>query len=344
VNGSPWQAHRKRYALLAAGGAGVAFTLSTLRDARVLRHEEESGTQPGTGREVPIMLRHVTVGVDGSAESLAAAHWAAREALRRGVGLRVVHVWPRPLNPARSGAGHEHAEHVIGRVADGVRTSHPRLPVVERLVRDAAVDTLAVEAAESDLLVLGSRGLGGLRGFAVGSVSQRVLARSTSPVVLVRAGTTSATEHLPAADGVSPEEIPGLPYRDVVLGLDPEHPCDEPVEFAFASARRLTAALRVVHTYRTPGGTTAPGGPREREERAVAAALRPWREKFPEVTVTETVTEGHAAVELVRAAGRACLVVVGRRAGDAHRGPYLGAVTHALLHHAVCPVAVVPHA
>ncbi|MHC5906769.1 universal stress protein [Streptomyces sp. S6] len=283
------------------------------------------------------MLRHVTVGVDGSAEGLAAAHWAAREALRRGVGLRVVHVWPRPVNPARSGVGHERAEHVLDRVAEGVRTSHPRLPIVERLVRDAAVDTLVAEAAESDLLVLGSRGLGGLRGFVVGSVSHRVLARSTAPVVLVRAGTTPATEHLPAVDGVSPEEIPGLPYRDVVLGLDPGHPCDEPVEFAFASARRLTAALRVVHTYRTPGAV------REHEERTVAATLRPWREKFPTVTVTETVTEGHAAEELVRASDRAALAVLGRRAGNGRRGPYLGAVTHTLLHHATCPVAVVPH-
>jgi len=331
VDGSPWPAHRTRYALLAAGSAGVTFALSALRDAR-------AGW--GTGREVLIMLRHVTVGVDGSAESLAAAHWAAREALRRGVGLRVVHVWPRPLNPARSGAGHEHAEHVLDRVAEGVRTSHPRLPIVERLVRDAAVDTLVAEADASDLLVLGSRGLGGLRGFVAGSVSQRVLARSTAPVVLVRAGTMPAAEHLPAADGVSPEEIPGLPYRDVVLGLDLAHPCDEPVEFAFASARRLTAGLRVVHTYRTPDAATAPGGA---QERAVSAALRPWREKFPAVTVTETVVEGHTAAELVRAADRASLVVVGRRAGDGHRGPCLGAVTHALLHHAACPVAVVPH-
>ncbi|MBX9361371.1 universal stress protein [Streptomyces sp. WAC04114] len=41
----------------------------------------------------------MVVGVDGSAEGLAAAHWAAREAQRRGTGLSVIHVWrhhPRP--------------------------------------------------------------------------------------------------------------------------------------------------------------------------------------------------------------------------------------------------------
>ncbi|QNP68269.1 universal stress protein [Streptomyces roseirectus] len=297
------------------------------------------------------MPRHVTVGVDGSAESLAAAHWAAREALRRGVGLRVVHVWPRPLNPAGSGAGRERADRTVDRVASGIRTTHPRLRIVERLVPDAAVDTLVAEARQADLLVLGSRGLSGLRGFVVGSVSHRVLARSTAPVVLVRAGTTFAAEHLPATDGVSPEEIPGLPYRDVVLGLDLPCPGGEPVEFAFASARRRGTGLRVVHTYWRAGRHTArglagpaPADPGAREEGAVAAALRPWREKFPTVPVTETVVEADAAAELVRAAAGAALLVVGRRTGDGRGGPCLGAVTHAVLHHAGCPVAVVPHA
>ncbi|MGJ5894572.1 universal stress protein [Streptomyces sp. V2] len=293
------------------------------------------------------MQRHVTAGIDGSAESLAAAHWAAGEALRRGVGLRIVHVWPRPLAPGRSAAAHEQAEHTLDRVASGVRARHPRLAVVERLVRDAATDTLAAEADRADLLVLGSRGLGGLHGFVVGSVSHRVLARSTAPVVLVRAGVTYAAEHLPATHGVSPEEIPGLPYRDVVLGLDTSHPCDEPAAFAFASALRRESALRVVHTYRAPDGGNAhgtpPGQPRAREEQALAAALRPWREKFPAVTVTETVTEGSAAAELTRASARAALLVVGRQTWDGRSGPYLGAVTHAVLHHVGCPVAVVPH-
>ncbi|MBP5942398.1 universal stress protein [Streptomyces acidiscabies] len=294
------------------------------------------------------MQRHVTAGTDGSAESLAAAHWAAGEALRRGVGLRIVHVWPRPLTPGRSGAVHEQAEHILDRVASGVRAGHPRLAVVERLVRDAAVDTLVAEAGRAELLVLGSRGLGGLHGFVVGSVSHRVLARSTAPVVLVRAGVTYAAEHLPAAHGISPEEIPGLPYRDIVLGLDTSHPCDEPVEFAFASALRRESGLRVVHTYRVPDGEnahgTAPGRLRAREEQALATALRPWREKFPTVTVTGTVTEGSAAAELTHASARAALLVVGRRTRDGRAGPYLGAVTHAVLHHVGCPVAVVPHA
>jgi nucleotide-binding universal stress UspA family protein len=79
-------------------------------------------------------------------------------------------------------------------------------------------------------------------------------------------------------------------------------------------------------------------------ERGVVAALRPWCEKSPEVAVTETVAEGRAAGELIHASAGAALLVVGRRVREARLGTHLGSVAHAVLHHAPCPVAVVPHA
>ncbi|MDX3637129.1 MULTISPECIES: universal stress protein [Streptomyces] len=301
------------------------------------------------------MLRHITTGIDGSAESLAAAHWAAREAVRRGVALNLVHAWtlhprPAPFVPAdRSERGW--AEETLHRAAGSIRAAHPGLRIVERLVRDSAVDALLTEAEETELLVLGSRGLGGVAGFMTGSVSQRVIARSTRPVVLVRAGDSSADEHLSVSDGVAPDEIPETPYRDVVLGLDTQHPCDELIDFAFTSARRRNAALHVIHAFSAPpfhvadGGPVPPTGPEllAAQEHSVVAVLRPWCEKYPEVRVTETVSEGRAATALVRASAGASLVVVGRRPRDSRLGPHVGAVTHAVLHHVGCPVAVVPH-
>ncbi len=85
-------------------------------------------------------------------------------------------------------------------------------------------------------------------------------------------------------------------------------------------------------------------GLRAEHEHAVVAALRPWCEKFPEVAVTESVTEGRAADELISASAGAALVVVGRRIRESRLGTHLGPVAHAALHHAPCPVAVVPHA
>jgi nucleotide-binding universal stress UspA family protein len=206
-------------------------------------------------------------------------------------------------------------------------------------------------ADDSELLVLGSRGLGGIAGFMTGSVSQRVIAKSSRPLVLVRAGESAADEHLPAMDGISPDEIPETPYRDVVLGLDTESPCDELIEFAFESARRCHSELHVIHAFRvdrdqaTEGRQVPASGPAllAAQERAVEATLRVWSDKFPGVSVVETVREERAGTALVNASAGASLVVVGRRTRDSRLGAHIGAVTHAVLHHVRCPVAVVPH-
>ncbi|MGV9560412.1 universal stress protein [Streptomyces sp. NPDC003522] len=309
------------------------------------------------------MLHDIAVGVDGSPAGLAAAHWAAREAGRRGTGLRIVHVWhphPRPApDVPLDRTEHQWAEQVLREAAEAVRAAHQDLRITERLVCDATVAALLATAAETDLLVLGSLGLGAVGGFVTGSVSQRVVARSPRPVVLVRAGRGEAGEHLPAVDGIAPEEIPETPFRPVVLGLDTGHPCDELVEFAFDAAHRRGTGLRVVHAFRVPNRpafdpaeTAAPAagagpapGPEAlvAEEGAVAAVLRPWREKYPTVRVTGTVREGRAAVVLAHAAKDAGLLVVGRRASGHRLGARTGPVAHAALHHAGCPVAVVPH-
>jgi nucleotide-binding universal stress UspA family protein len=302
------------------------------------------------------MERHVVAGIDGTPESLAAAHWAARDALRRGAALRLVHAWQIHPRPAASVPAdmteRAWAKQILAETSSSVQAAHPALRVIDEQVKDTAVAALLVAARRADLLVLGSRGLSGVAGFLVGSVAYRVLARSTVPVVLVRAGESVADEHLPACGGVSPDEIPAIPYRDIVLGLDTGQPCDEVIEFAFEAARRCGAPLRVIHTFGVaPGYATAdrvvpPPGPEPlaRQEHAVVATLRPWCEKFPEVSVSETVVEGRAAAELSRAASGAALVVVGRRIRDGRLGVHTGPVTHGVLHHAGCPVAVVPHA
>ncbi|MGC0372914.1 universal stress protein [Streptomyces sp. SAI-229] len=313
------------------------------------------------------MPHDIVVGVDGSAAGLAAAHWAAQEARRRGTGLSMVHAWHRHARPApyipMDSNERDWAERLLREAVRSVRAAHPGLRITDRLVCDATVTALLAASADADLLVLGSLGLGALSGFVTGSVSQRVVGRSTRPVVLVRAGRGAADEHLPATDGVAPEEIPGTPYRQVVLGLRTDRPCDELIGFAFDAAHRRGTGLRVVHAFRTPFHpapppsaplvTAAPEGPAlapqpraqasADEERTLTAVLRPWREKYPTVPVTETVTEGRAAVALVRATRNAGLLVVGRRTTDHRGGAHTGPVAHAVLHHVGCPVAVVPH-
>ncbi|MEU7058018.1 universal stress protein [Streptomyces sp. NPDC046197] len=303
------------------------------------------------------MLRNVVAGIDGSPEGLAAAHWAAQEALRRGTGLSLVHAWrsqPRPAPGVPLGSpDHERAEHLLRTAVDSVRAPHPALGVAGRLMHDSAASALLSAAEDAELLVLGSRGLGSVAGFVTGSVSQRVVGRSSRPVVLVRAGQCAADEHLPAADGVAPEEIPETPYRAVVLGLDVRHPSDELIQFAFEAARRRDTGLRVVHAFTVRPSTVSAAVPTDPSpgpevfdagKRTVVSALRPWSEKYPEVPVTEYVVEGRPAAELVAAAAGAGLVVVGRRTTGGLTVAHIGPVTHAVLHHVGCPVAVVPPA
>ncbi|WP_109001003.1 universal stress protein [Streptomyces rishiriensis] len=300
------------------------------------------------------MLRTITVGLDGSRESRAAAEWAAREAKLRDLPLKIVHVWepvPEPMAqaPLLGAETHQHwTERVPREAAEGLRLRHPGVEVCTEQVSGHPADALAEAAKSAELLVLGSRGLGGLGGFMVGSVGLSAIAQADRPVVLVRALEVAADEHEPDPVGVPSAATPFLP---VVLGLDVEHPDETLIEFAFDAARRRATSLRIVHGWNPPPyyayGTPADPALHEAlalaDAEALADAVRPWRRKFPDVAVVEESRYGSAAVHVVDAAREASLVVVGRRIRRSPSGAHIGHVTHAVLHHCAAPVAVVPH-
>ncbi|MFF4038266.1 universal stress protein [Streptomyces sp. NPDC001816] len=300
------------------------------------------------------MLRTVTIGLDGSPESRAAAEWAAREATLRAVPLKIVHVWEQVPGHGAEAAllGPETDQHWIERIpheaAEGIRQSHPGLEVTSEQLRGSVVDLLCEAAGSADLLVLGSRGFGAIGGFVVGSVSLSVVARAERPVVLVRAGEQAADEHETDQAGVPSAEAP---FRPVVLGLDTDDPDDTLLEFAFDAAARREASLRVVHGwpepptsfYRFPGDAELYDALERRHAAALTEVLRPWRQKFPGVEVIEASRCGNAAQILVNSSRDASLAVVGRRIRTSHLGAHIGHVTHAALHHITAPVAVVAH-
>ncbi|MFD5010611.1 universal stress protein [Streptomyces chartreusis] len=295
------------------------------------------------------MLPPVMAGVDGSAESLAAAEWAAREAARRDRPLRLVHAWQRQPRKDAGPSAAAALRRVLRQAEDRIRRTCPGVEVDAEQVEGAATGALLHAAEQAELVVLGSRGLSGFTGFVVGSVALGVVARATLPVVLVRAGEEASDEHLPAGDG-SPSTRTG--YQDVVLGLDLGDPCDEVIEFAFEAARLRGARLHVVHAWQEPSPLgLGPGeiglvnGPEQADEWLgfLDAVIKVWRDKYPEVEVVETVAEGRARSVLVRAATGASLLVVGRRTSERPAGPRTGPVTHAAVQHVGCPVAVVPH-
>ncbi|MFJ9898355.1 universal stress protein [Streptomyces sp. NPDC091280] len=300
----------------------------------------------------------ITVGLDGSPESLAAADWAAREALQRDVPLSLVHAGDslRPLYAPFTGfptfdvteVQRAWAADLLRETQSRLAASHPGLRITGRQVEEQVVPALLSAAAESELLVLGSRRLGSVAGFLVGSVALALVARAERPVVLVRAGAHAEDEHLPDAGDAGSVTTP---YRDIVLGLDAEDPCDAVIEFAFETARRRAAGLRVVHGWNEPAANgyddaldlgpaiEAAGEPRQ----GLDDVLRPWRDKYPGVEVRAQTAIGGADRHLVHASRDAALVVVGRKRRHAPLGGHIGPVTHAVLQHACAPVAVVPH-
>ncbi|MFH9352837.1 universal stress protein [Kitasatospora sp. NPDC017646] len=287
--------------------------------------------------------RKVLVGLDGSPQSETAALWAAAEAHRLGAALCLLHVWPwlsgEEVEHPRSGDLRPAALDALTRVADRIRLTHPGLTVETAVRPDDPVDGLVAEAREQELLVLGSRGLGGFAGLLVGSVSLAVAARTTVPTVLVR-------------------ETAPLPHRnagtagEVVVGLDSREPAEAVLAFAFAEAERRGAALRAVHGWEPlpawaygsmmPPPIDIPG--QECTESALLSQhLTDHRRRHPNVAVVEDVRLGGGAKALLDAAAGAELVVIGRRERRHRLGMLLGPVAHAVLHHSTAPVAVVPH-
>lgn len=288
------------------------------------------------------MNHPITVGVDGSPESLAAADWAAREAVLRGLRLRLVNGWglASPLEPLAAGAEAEQrrAEQLLRDTQQRVLSRNPELDVGMEAMADGPVAALLDASQDSVALVMGSRGLGAMAGFLLGSVSLQTVAHTSCPAVMVRTGNARGS---------------GAPRgEEVLLGLkEPDEPDEEVLEFAFGAAASRGLPLRAVHAWKPPvppsafepaTASVAPG-----MDAAVAGtmaeALLPWRAKYERLEVSETAAGGNPSRVLVQEAGRAALVVVGRGGRRAGIGSRVGPVVHALLHHAGCPVAVVPH-
>jgi nucleotide-binding universal stress UspA family protein len=283
----------------------------------------------------------VVVGVDGSPSALDAVRVAAREAAARHRPLRVVHafIWPllgTPLGPVPGGppdAGfQQQAEHLLNEAVDEARKVSTDVVVTGEVVSGAPVAVLRRESRDAALLVLGHRGLGGFADLLVGSVAVGLTARADCPVLVVRGEAR--------ADG------------PVVVGVDGSPLSHEAIEFAFAEAAERGTTLVAVHAWLYP----TPVGPgdivplvydveelRAEEERVLAESLAGWSERYPEVPVQHRLVAGAPARVLVEESTDAQLTVVGAHGRGALGGLLLGSVSHAVLHHARSPLAIVRH-
>ncbi|MDF6040688.1 universal stress protein [Streptomyces sp. JH14] len=279
----------------------------------------------------------VVLGIDGSEAARSAALWAAAEAARRNQPLHIVYAGDTDSRALYLSAEsiervREAGSALLKDTADAVVAAYPGLHVTREFSRSDPVTSLHRSAGLYGTVVVGNRGLGGFNSLMLGSVGLRSAAIARTPLVVVR-GTDDATE-----SGV------------VLAAVRDEHDlaC---ARYAAREAELREGSLRLLHVWNMlqSVGTVVSmldavdeiAGQHVQALQAVTARIR---DDFPDLTV-EADAEKSVSVAgvLVEASAHADLLVMGgRRRSPGHFGPSLGRATHSLLHHANCPVLLIP--
>ncbi len=283
----------------------------------------------------------IVAGIDGSEASRQAAHWAAREAALRKVGLTLVSAILPPVSSAGFGPGLPvslDALEQIRQVTDQQLAQVAESLEANDIATHAQIGSPAgvlLEASESALMVvIGSRGLGGFRGLMLGSVSAQVAAHADCPVVVVR------------------DEAPDAKPK-VVVGVDGSDASQDAVAFAFELASRHGWTIQALHAWDVPSYDllVVPNAPIpvpmsetiDDEARLAAELLAGFRADYPEVAVDIQVIRQSPAKALLEAGKDASAIVVGTRGHGQVMSALLGSVSNTVLHKAEVPVIVVPH-
>lgn len=300
------------------------------------------GGHLGTLEVVGAMVRPLIVGVDGSEHSLHAVDWAADAAVRHGVPLRIVHasLWERYESAALAdtpGADpdvvteHDLAQSVVATAAKRAGQRAPNLEISIDVVPEDPASALLHEARRAVAVVTGVRGRGPLKELLLGSVSLSLAARSPCPVVVVR----GRAENRTAGNG------------RIVVGIGGTS-APAAVRYAVKEAAARGCEVEAVRAWRRravqlslPAGQHA-HAEHERAAFLLAEALDDVAEEHPDVLVHRALLEGAARHALVARSSAADLLVIGAHRRKGHFGLQLGLVGHTVLHHAECPVAVVP--
>jgi nucleotide-binding universal stress UspA family protein len=129
----------------------------------------------------------ILVGIDGSIHSQAALAWAAEEAQLRDVRVRAVLCWSY-AGIADSGqkVGTTEADALAVLEAAAATLPQEQRGLVDLVpVNDLPVRGILDAAADAAMIVVGSRGRGGVKGLVLGSVSRTIVERSPVPVAVI---------------------------------------------------------------------------------------------------------------------------------------------------------------
>ncbi|WP_336113632.1 universal stress protein [Streptomyces sp. PTD9-10] len=283
----------------------------------------------------------VVVGVDGSEPSLRAVDWAADEAALRGAPLRLVYasLWERyegALLAQELGKPLEEvmAQDVVGTARHRAQHRQPGVKVTTDVLPEEPEYGLVRESRSALAVVLGCRGRSGIAEALLGSVSLTVAGHAHCPVIVLR--------------GSHDNQARSGTRGRIVLGVGEKPTGSAAVRFATEEAVLRGVPLEAVRAWRRPAHATTGhpqlvGEPAHLfQQLAVEALEEALRDAPADLEVHRRTVESHARDALLAASHEADLLVVGARRRPGHFGLQLGRVAHGVLHHAACPVAVVP--
>ena len=282
----------------------------------------------------------VVVGIDGSGCARHAARWAAAEAARRNVPLRLVHAYSlpaagysgyNPYPPNMLTELREDGKALLLDTASELRRAEPTAQIsIQQTFGDAST-VLRHASVDALLTVVGAHGNSRFAAVALGSVAAEIASTNPVPVAVIRPGDTPSS-------------------GPVVLGVDGSATGEAAIAFAFEAAAERGAELLAVHSWAEPGMT----GPlpsetavvvdidrvKNAEKRLMAGRLAHWIEKYPSVTVRQLLVHGSPAETLLSHARSAQLIVVGNRGRGGIVGMLLGSTSLTLITHSPVPVVV----
>jgi nucleotide-binding universal stress UspA family protein len=266
---------------------------------------------------------HIVVGVDGSAASWDALHWAVNEAYR----------WRSPLDLVtvdhnRAEAATRKNESRLAQMVTEARRLEPSVRVTGTVARGDVVTELRRAADDSRMVVVGHRDHGTFHRLRVGSTSRQVAEGATVPVTVVYGDGSGRDRIVVGVDGSAGSEIA------LAVALEEARTRGCPVVAAFAYSRNARSWL--------PDRQPLPSDPQLLHASAYAAlesTVAPWRDKYPGIDVTLTVSAMSAVGLLAGLSRDARFLVVGAH-GDGHPAGLLGRVPERLLHRTHCPTLI----
>ncbi|CAB0827574.1 universal stress protein [Corynebacterium diphtheriae] len=287
----------------------------------------------------------VVVAVDGSEASQNAVRWAANTANKRGVPLRLAasYTMPQFLYAEGMVPPQELFDELQSETMDMIEAARvvahevaPDIKIGYVIAEGSPIDMLLDMSSDVTMIVMGSRGLGGLSGMVMGSVSAAVVSHADCPVVVVR-----SDNHVTETNK----------YGPVVVGVDGSDVSQRATEFAFEEAQARGAKLVAIHTWMdmqvqaSLAGLAAAQQEWEIIEKGQTTLLKdrlqPLLERFPDVEVEMVITRDRPVRALEDCAHNAQLLVVGSHGRGGFRGMLLGSTSRALLQSAPCPMVVV---